>query len=82
MTVEDRLINLIAEQAMLDTSDVTRDSTFDALGIDSVGVIECIFAIEEEFDISIPFDPSTDNTAFDLSNLASIAAEIEKLLAR
>ncbi|MCY4302176.1 MAG: phosphopantetheine-binding protein [Aestuariivita sp.] len=82
MTVEDRLINLIAEQAMLDTSDVTRDSTFDALGIDSVGVIECIFAIEEEFDISIPFDPSTDNTAFDLSNLASIADEIEKLLAR
>ena len=82
MTVEDRLINLIAEQAMLDTSDVTLDSTFDALGIDSVGVIECIFAIEEEFDISIPFDPSTDNTAFDLSNLASIAAEIEKLLAR
>jgi len=82
MTVEERLINLIAEQAMLDTSDVTRDSTFDALGIDSVGVIECIFAIEEEFDISIPFDPSTDNTAFDLSNLASIAAEIEKLLAR
>ncbi|MEL6102951.1 MAG: phosphopantetheine-binding protein, partial [Pseudomonadota bacterium] len=30
------------------------DSTLEDLGIDSLGLVESIFAIEEEFDISIP----------------------------
>ncbi len=81
MTVQDRVIEIIAEQALLEPSDVTLDSTPESLGIDSLGLVESIFAIEEAFDISIPFnanDPSESD--FDISSVASIIAGIETLM--
>lgn len=65
MSIQDRVIAIIAEQAVLEPSDVTLDSTLDSLGIDSLGLVELIFAIEEEFDISVPFnanEPSAIST--------------------
>lgn len=82
MSIRDKVIAIIAEQAVLDPSDVTMDSTLESLGIDSLGLVESIFAIEEEFDISIPFnanDPSESD--FDITNVAAIIAGIEKLMA-
>ena len=55
-TVRDRIIAIIAEQAMLDPSEITLEATPADLGIDSLGLVESIFAIEEAFDISIPFN--------------------------
>ena len=52
------------------------------LGIDSLGIVESIFAIEEAFDITVPFnanDPSASE--FDISSVASIVAAVEKLIA-
>ena len=37
MDIKDRVINIIAEQAVLEPSDVTMVSTLDDLGIDSLG---------------------------------------------
>ena len=82
MSVKDKVIEIIAEQAVLDPSDVTMESTLEDLGIDSLGLVESIFAIEEAFDISVPFnanDPSESD--FDISSVASIVAGIEKLIA-
>lgn len=81
-SVRDRVIAILAEQAVLDPSDVKMDSTLEALGIDSLGLVESIFAIEESFDISVPFnanDPS--DSAFDISSVAAIVAAVEALLA-
>ncbi len=55
-TVQERVIAIIAEQAVLDVKDVKLDSTLESLGIDSLGLVESIFAIEEAFDISVPFN--------------------------
>ncbi|MGH1413381.1 MAG: acyl carrier protein [Pelagimonas sp.] len=82
MNVKDQVIAIVAEQALLEPSDVTLDSTLDDLGIDSLGLVEAIFAIEETFDISVPFnanDPSESD--FDISSVAKIIAGIEKLKA-
>ncbi len=81
MSIQDKVIAIIAEQAVLEPADVTLDSTLEDLGIDSLGLVESIFAIEEEFDISIPFnanDPSASD--FDISNVASIVAGIQSLI--
>ena len=51
----------MAEQAVLDPSDISMDQSLADLGIDSLGLVESIFAIEEAFDIQVPFnanDPS------------------------
>ena len=82
MSIEDKVIAIIAEQAVLEPSDVSLDSTLEDLGIDSLGLVESIFAIEEEFDISVPFnanDPSESD--FNIENVAAIIAGIEKLIA-
>ena len=82
-TIQDRVIEIIAEQAVLEPADVTLDSTLEDLGIDSLGLVESIFAIEEAFDISVPFNANEPEASdFDISSVASIVAGIEKLTGR
>ncbi|MEN8891705.1 acyl carrier protein [Planktotalea arctica] len=82
MSIRDKVYEIIAEQAVLDVSDVSDDSTLESLGIDSLGLVESIFAIEEEFDITIPFNANEpDKSEFDISSVASIIAGIEQLVA-
>lgn len=82
MSIKNQVIAIIAEQAVLEPEDVTLDSTLESLGIDSLGLVESIFAIEEAFDISIPFNANNPvESDFDISNVASIIAGIERLKA-
>ncbi|WOI34245.1 acyl carrier protein [Tritonibacter scottomollicae] len=82
MSTQDKVIAIIAEQAVLEPSDVTLDGTLEDLGIDSLGLVESIFAIEEEFDITIPFNANEpERSDFDISNVAAIIAGIDKLVA-
>ncbi len=82
MNVHDQLISIIAEQAVLEPADVTLDSTLDSLGIDSLGLVESIFAIEEAFDIQVPFNANNPSESdFDISTVGSIIAGIETLIA-
>ncbi|WP_306151049.1 acyl carrier protein [Roseovarius sp. MMSF_3281] len=81
MSIKERVIGIIAEQAVLDPSDVKMDSTLEDLGIDSLGLVESIFAIEEEFDISVPFNANEpEQSDFDISSVSSIVAGIEQLV--
>jgi acyl carrier protein len=80
MSVKDQVIAIIAEQALLDPQDVTLDSTLESLGIDSMGVVESIFAIEEAFDITVPFNANAPQESdFDITSVASIIDGIERL---
>ncbi len=82
MDVGAKVIDIIAEQAILDPGDVTLESTLDSLGIDSMGLVESIFAIEEAFDIQIPFNANNPSDSdFNISSVSSIISGIEKLVA-
>ncbi len=82
MTIKDRVIAIIAMQAVLDVADVTPDSTLESLGIDSLGLVESIFAIEEAFDITVPFNANDPGQGgFDISSVAAIVAGVERLVA-
>lgn len=82
MDVKDKVIAIIAEQAMLEPSDITMESTPESIGIDSLGLVEAIFAIEETFDISVPFNANEpEKSDFDISSVAAIVAGIERLIA-
>ncbi|WP_299875714.1 acyl carrier protein [uncultured Sulfitobacter sp.] len=82
MSIQDQVIAIIAEQAVLEPEDVTLDSTLEDLGIDSLGLVESIFAIEEAFDISVPFNANAPQESdFDISSVASIITGIERLKA-
>ena len=81
-SVEQKVVAILAEQAVLDPSDVTLDSTLEGLGIDSLGLVETIFAIEEAFDVSVPFNANEPaKSDFDISSVAAIVRAVEGLLA-
>lgn len=83
MSIQSKVFAIIAEQAILEPSDVTLENTLDDLGIDSMGVVECIFAIEEEFDITIPFNANEPQKSdFNISNVRSIISGIETLISQ
>jgi acyl carrier protein len=80
--VREQVIQIIADQAVLEPSDVRLEASLEDLGIDSLGLVESIFAIEEAFDIQVPFnanDPSESD--FDISSVAAIVKAVEGLVA-
>lgn len=82
-SVQDRVMAIIAQQAVLDVSDVGPDMSLDDLGIDSLGLVEAIFAIEETFDISVPFNANEPGkNQFDITSVAAIVRAVEGLLAQ
>lgn len=82
MSIKDKVIAIIADQAMLDPSDIALDNTLEDIGIDSLGLVESIFAIEEAFDITVPFNANEPTAGdFDISSVAAIIAAVEKLKA-
>ena len=81
-TIRDKIIAIIAEQAVLEPSDVTPEMTLEDLGIDSLGLVESIFAIEEAFDISVPFNANEPSqSGFDISSVGAIISAVEGLVA-
>ena len=57
MTVEAKVISIVAEQLGVNEDEVKTDSRFvDDLGADSLDIVELIMAMEEEFETEIPDD--------------------------
>ena len=81
MDIRSKVIEIIADQAIVEPSDLSDESTLESLGIDSLGLVESIFAIEEAFNIEIPFNANQPNESqFDISSVATIVQGIEKLI--
>ncbi len=71
-----RVIRVIAKTQRLDPSVITADSTFAALKIDSLDGINILFALEEEFKISIP-----DDAAREITSVRQAVEGVERLMA-
>ncbi len=72
--VLDKVIKMVADQFMIDGSEVTPDTVFvDDLGADSLDVVELTMALEEEF--SLPDTPEEElmniHTVGDLADYIS-----------
>ena len=80
-TVRDRVVAILAEQAVLDPAQLRMDATLQDLGIDSLGLVEAIFAIEEAFDIQVPFNANDPkDSEFDISTVATMVRAVESLV--
>jgi acyl carrier protein len=55
MSIEDKIIKVIAEKLSVDVADVVLEASMvDDLGADSLDLVELIMSMEEEFDVEIP----------------------------
>ncbi|MDM0106650.1 acyl carrier protein [Variovorax sp. J22R24] len=55
-SIEQRVVELFGETTRLDVAQFRSELLLADTGIDSLGLVELIFAIEDEYDISIPFN--------------------------
>ncbi|WP_308915181.1 acyl carrier protein [Jannaschia sp. LMIT008] len=78
--IRPRIHAILAEQAMIPVEEVTDRQSLADLGIDSMGVVEAIFAIEEAFDIAVPFNANEPQAStFDISSVGAIVAAVAEL---
>lgn len=80
--VQSRIVQIIADQAMVEPSEIKPETALDEVGLDSLGLVEVVFAIEEAFDISVPYNANEPaESEFDISNVAAITAAVKQLIA-
>ena len=81
MTIQDTVVKILAEKALLKPGDVKLDFSISDLGLDSLGIVEIIFALEEQFNVEIDINFNNVNSSdFDISTVQEIIKSIEKIL--
>lgn len=75
MTTLERLSRILAQRYKLDPARLTPDQPLGSLGIDSLGMVEMLFFIEEEFGVHLP----SEGVAF--GTLGEAAKYIDELIA-
>jgi acyl carrier protein len=76
------VLEILARRAKLDASALSLETPLASAGIDSIGVVETIFEIEERFGITIPDSDSAEDRFKDFDTPASIVRLIESLRER
>ena len=71
----ERVIKIIADTQHIPAAGIAPESTFAALGIDSLDGINILFAVENEFNINIP-----DDAAQNIRSVHEMVEGISKLL--
>lgn len=74
MTTLERLSRILVQHYKLDPARVTPDQPIGSLGIDSLGMVEMLFFIEEEFGVQLPSE------GFAFGTVAEAAKYIEELM--
>ena len=72
----ERVLKVIATSKRIPLETVTIDSEFQQLGIDSMDAVEILFALENEFDITIP-----DEDARSVRSIRQMCEGVDKLVA-
>lgn len=52
----EKLVKYAARQLEIDTSDISPDSTFESLGIDSLDIVEMIMDLESELGVELDME--------------------------
>ena len=74
-TVAERVIRVFAAFKKVPPEEITMDTSFESLGLDSLDGLNLIFELEEEFDIMVP-----DDKVQSMKSVSQVAEGIEWLL--
>ena len=76
--VETTIVDIISKEASIPREKIKPESTLKGLEIPSVDAVQIIFAIEDRFNISIPYN----DLDVDVSSISGLVACVEKLVAQ
>ena len=63
----EKLVSFAAKQLELDVAEITPDSTFESLGIDSLDIVEMIMDLETELGVELEMEGQQISTFGELS---------------
>jgi acyl carrier protein len=75
------ITDIISRATLVPQSRLTPEARPEDLGIDSLGLVEAIFALEEALDIKVPFNAHQTAVGLDTSSIGSITAGVRALVA-
>ncbi|MDR3527625.1 MAG: phosphopantetheine-binding protein [Rhizomicrobium sp.] len=82
MIDERDIFEIVAKQAKVEPSALTADVLLSDLELQSIDVVELVFAIEEKFDIQVPYSPSDqDSAGISFKSVGEIIEAVNKLVA-
>jgi acyl carrier protein len=55
-TMYEKLVSYASKQLELDAAEITRDSTFESLGIDSLDIVEMVMDLESELGVELEME--------------------------
>lgn len=64
----EKLVNYAAKQLELDPAEITPDSTFESLGIDSLDIVEMIMDLESELGVELDLEDQQITTFQELAD--------------
>lgn len=78
--LEQKIYDIVVEKTELTRDRLSRDAKIKDLEISSLDFVEIVFAVEEEYDIEIPYNANTMDGDFEtLGNIIdAVAAEVAK----
>ncbi len=74
--LESKVLEIIAQQKRVPVENVTIDSSFDELGLDSLDAVNILFELEGAFDIDIP-----DEKARQIKSIREMVNGVRELVA-
>ena len=77
--IEREIIEIMVKTCRIEGANVAAESRLEDLEIDSFDVIETVFAIEEKFDITIPYNANQSGPEFE--TVGSLVSAVQKLIA-
>ncbi len=77
--ITDEVRQIIARELKIPVEPLTADTTLQDLGVESLDLIEIIFALEEKFDISIPYNANDAPAAGTADTSTAGAGKLETI---
>ena len=76
--VEEDIYDIIADRADVEREKLLREARLDDLEIESLDIVEIIFAIEEKFDIQIPYN--ANDTEMEFETIGQVVDAVQKVI--
>ena len=75
MTILERINKILEEQDIISDTEVTMDTTFDELDIDSLAIVDLTMSCEEEFDIELDTESAPKTIGELVEKIAELTGE-------
>ena len=79
MSVLSDVKDIIAKQIGVPADQLSPDSKLEAIGVESLDIIEIVFALETKYDIAIPFN-ANESAALAFETIGQVAEAVSKVV--